>query len=419
MKITFAIALLAAAVFKESQQQSCFQPFEGHQPSRSGHADLYSGQQEFSLNLLNAINKVLPNENLFFSPYSTYHALLMAYFLSGKQTEQYLKKVLRLNPTQEKSDIYAAYKTDKLLTQILSRDLPYEFNSANKFYVEQKVPVKECIFYDFPQELERKDFATSPEAARVSINNWVENITHHMIKDLLPPGTIDAQTDLVLVNAAYFKGLWENKFPPEATKPDVFYVSPTKQITVQMMHVEGTFKHDVSETLRAHILEMPYQGGNISMYIILPPWSNTENSIEATLKKLTLENFKSIVDNEHLIPKTVQVAFPKFSLETTLEMTPILDFLGVGNLFTSNADFSELTSKKVSLGEGVHKARIEINEQGSQAAAATSFFTFRMMGDEDDIVNVTCNKPFIYFIYNRKAKTVLFSGLLKSPPSNQ
>lgn len=99
MKITFAIALLAIAVFKESHQQ-CFPPYVGRQPSKTGHLDLYSGQQEFSLALLSAINKVLPNDNLFFSPYSTYHALLMAYFLSGKQTEQYLKKVLRLNPNQ-------------------------------------------------------------------------------------------------------------------------------------------------------------------------------------------------------------------------------------------------------------------------------------------------------------------------------
>ncbi|CAH1110257.1 unnamed protein product [Psylliodes chrysocephalus] len=417
MKITFAIALLAIAVFKESHQQ-CFPPYVGRQPSKTGHLDLYSGQQEFSLALLSAINKVLPNDNLFFSPYSTYHALLMAYFLSGKQTEQYLKKVLRLNPNQEKSDNYAAYKTEKFLTALLAKNVPYEFKNANKIYVEKGVPVRDCVMNDFPDELELKDFQTNPEAARLDINNWVENITHNMIKDLLPPGTIDTQTNLVLVNAAYFKGLWENKFPPESTRQEVFYVSPTKQISVNMMHVEGTFKHDVSEALGAHILEMPYKGGNISMYILLPPWSDTENSIEMTLKKLTLENFKSVIENDKLIPKTVQVAFPKFSLETTLEMTPILDFLGVGNLFKADADFSALSPQKVSLGEGIHKARIEINEHGSQAAAATAFFTWRMMADEDDNVNFTCNKPFIYLIYNRKAHTVLFSGIYKSPPLN-
>lgn len=144
---------------------------------------------------------------------------------------------------QSKSDFYAAYKTDKFLTQIIARNAPYEFTNANKIYVSDDVPVRECVTYDFPEELEKKAFRTNPEGARVSINNWVENTTHHMIKDLLPPGTIDQTTDLVLVNAAYFKGMWENKFNPELTKQEVFYVNPSKQIMVDMMHLEGTFRY--------------------------------------------------------------------------------------------------------------------------------------------------------------------------------
>lgn len=162
-----------------------------------------------------------------------------------------------------------------------------------------------------------------------------------MIKDLLPPGSIDPTTSLVLVNAAYFKGIWENKFNPNLTKPEIFYVSPTKQIMVDMMHVEGTFRHgssllffywiiyitncltDISETLGAHILELPYQGDNISMYILLPPFSNTEDSIDATLKNLNLDNFKKLVGKDSLISRTVQVALPKFSLETTIELVPV------------------------------------------------------------------------------------------------
>lgn len=99
MKITFAVALVIT-VFCEVSSQQCFRPYSESQPNKNAHADLYSGQQEFSLALLNAINKVMPNENLFFSPYSTYHALLIAYFLSGGQTESYLKKVLRLKESQ-------------------------------------------------------------------------------------------------------------------------------------------------------------------------------------------------------------------------------------------------------------------------------------------------------------------------------
>lgn len=101
--ITIPILLVAIpAIAAQSQQLGCFEPFNQQQPAKQGRSDLYGGQQGFSLALLNAINKVMPNENLFFSPYSTYHALLIAYFMAGGETEAYLKKVLRLDNTVSK-----------------------------------------------------------------------------------------------------------------------------------------------------------------------------------------------------------------------------------------------------------------------------------------------------------------------------
>ncbi|XP_018579836.1 serine protease inhibitor 88Ea-like isoform X2 [Anoplophora glabripennis] len=413
MKITFVVGLLITVFLKDSSQQ-CFPPYASNQPERKTHADLYSGQQGFSLALLNAINKIMPNENLFFSPYSTYHALLIAYFMTGGQTESYLKKVLRLDQSQNKSDIYAAYKTDKFITQVLAKSAPYEFTNANKIYVSDAVPVRDCVVNDFPEELEKKNFKTDAESVRLSINGWVENTTHHMIKDLLPRGTIDETTDLVLVNAAYFKGIWEHKFNPDLTKQEIFYVNPSKQIMVDMMHIEETFKHDVSETLGAHILELPYKGDNISMYILLPPFTNTEDSIEATLKNLTLENFRSVVENDNLISRTVQVALPKFSLETTIELTPVLEYMGVGNLFQPTSDLSVISDEKLSLTDALHKAKIEVNEEGTKAAAATVLFSFRSSRPAEP-AQFICNHPFIYIIYEKVQKAVLFAGIFRRP----
>ncbi|XP_066157837.1 serine protease inhibitor 88Ea-like isoform X2 [Euwallacea fornicatus] len=393
----------------------CFPPYGNNQPAKNAYANLYGGQQDFSLALLNAINKIMPKENLFFSPYSTYHALLIAYFMAGGQTEAYLKKVLRLGENQYKSDIYSAYKLDRFRTRFAANDAaPYEFTSANKIYVSNDTRVRECVMADFPDELELFPFKYDAEGSRLAINRWVENTTHHMITDLLLPGSIDASTSLVLVNAAYFKGIWKNKFNPNLTKPEIFYVSPTKQIIVEMMHVEGTFKHDISETLGAHILELPYQGENISMYILLPPFSNTEDSIDATLKNLNLDNFKKLVEKDSLVPRTVQVSLPKFSLETTIELVPVLESLGVGNLFKENSNFQTLTDEKVSVGEGIHKAKIEINEHGAHAAAATAFLTWRM-SDDEDLIQFRCDKPFIYLIYNAKSHTILFTGVFRRP----
>nr|CAH7717743.1 unnamed protein product [Callosobruchus chinensis] len=395
MQITFALLVVIAAVLRPSTQE-CFPQFAGNQPSRQGRTNLYSGQQEFSLALLHAINKVMPEQNLFFSPYSTYHCLLIAYFLTGNQTEGHLKKVLRLNENESKADIYGAYKTDKFLTQLLARNASYEFTNANKIYVSDGIPINECIINDFPEELERKDFKKDPENARLSINNWVETTTHQMIKDLLPAGTVDTNTDLVLVNAAYFKGMWESRFNPDLTQQEIFYVSPSKQITVDMMHMEGTFKHDVSESLGAHILELPYKGDNISMFILLPPFSNTESSIDTTLKNLNLDSFRSVVENDNLISKKV------------------LEFMGVGDLFQKTSDFSYLSQQHVSVDKSLHKARIEVNEEGTEAAAATVLFTFRSSRPSEP-AQFICNHPFIYLIYDKDQSAVLFAGVFRKP----
>lgn len=144
---------------------------------------------------------------------------------------------------QTKADVYPAYKLDKYATEVRSNKNAYELTNAHKIYVTKNASVRDCLTTIFQQELQKLDFATEPEAARNEINTWVENKTHHMIKDLLPPGSIDKTTDLVLVNAAYFKGIWEHKFDPELTKPEVFYITPSKQTIVDMMHVEATFNH--------------------------------------------------------------------------------------------------------------------------------------------------------------------------------
>lgn len=213
----------------------------------------------------------------------------------------------------------------------------------------------------FKDELEVTKFKKDAEFARNHINQWVEDRTNSMIKNLLPPGSVDTFTDLVLVNAAYFKGMWLKKFNPSETRQEIFYVSPTKQIMVDMMHLEGTFNYgmiktsqitskipfsqltiipfpslmftEVSESLGAHILEMPYQGEDVSMYILLPPFSKTNRALENTLRKLTLQEFTNIIEGKNAFSHTVQVSLPKFSLEQTIELVPVSLFFSIVNFY--------------------------------------------------------------------------------------
>ncbi|KAB0797094.1 hypothetical protein PPYR_09022 [Photinus pyralis] len=409
MKI--ALVLFCSILLRSSYQQ-CLTHNDLKPPHPSGRLLLYSGQQEFSLALLQAINKVTPSGNIFFSPYSTYHALLIAYFLSSHHTEKFLRKTLRLDSSQDKADLFSAYKLDRFTTTMRALNSSYEFTNANRIYVAQQIRLRDCVTNVFAEELFQKDFKSNPERARTEINAWVEQHTHDMIKDLLPAGTIDAATNLVLVNAAYFKGQWESKFDPKDTKPEVFFISPSKQIIVDMMHIETGFNYDVSETLMAHILEMPYEGDDISMYILLPPFSK-EDGVETVLKRLTLDTFRSVV-NESMIARQVKVSLPKFRLEHTVELTPVLEKIGVGDLFQSTANFSVLTDEKVSLGRGLHKARIEVTEEGTKAAAATVLFTFRSSRPLEPAI-FNCNHPFVYLIYSKVEQAILFTGIFRRP----
>lgn len=237
--------LLVITLVQNTLQQCLTRDDSRLRSSQTGHHTLYKGQHDFSLALLKEINKLSTSENLFFSPYSTYHALLLAYFTSASQTEQSLGNALRLNPNQDKIDLMQAYRFDKFLRRASSSapDKSYEFSSANKIYVSSKIPVRSCMEDLFNEELQKLDFENNPTGALQTINGWVETETQGMIRDLIPPDGIDQSTNLVLVNAAFFKGMWEYKFDPSLTQVMVFYVSPSQNTFVPMMTQEGTFNH--------------------------------------------------------------------------------------------------------------------------------------------------------------------------------
>lgn len=215
------------------------------------HEALYHGQQNFSLDLLGQINKrYTSNENVFFSPYSIYHALVMAYFIAANHTETALHKALRFGADHDKVDVLQAYKFEKLKGQ------PYEFSGANRIYASSELHVRDCMKEIFEDELEQINFKKDPLGAVNKINNWVEKQTRGTIQDLLPVDVINEYTSLVLANAAFFKGQWESRFPSEDTQRELFYVTPSESTFVDMMTQEGTFGYGESYSLRFHLRDL-------------------------------------------------------------------------------------------------------------------------------------------------------------------
>ncbi|XP_055702056.1 serine protease inhibitor 88Ea-like [Phlebotomus papatasi] len=381
--------------------------------NKDAKVNLYTGQQAFTLSLLDAINKATPNENVFFSPYSTYHALLLAYFGAKNQTEDNLRKTLKLEWADSKFDVMQAYRIETHERARRSQNSSVEFTSADKLYFAPKVEVKECMKDLFHDELETLDFEKDPEAARETINKWVEDVTKNNIKDILVPGSLSAQTTVVLANAAYFKGSWASKFDPDLTQKEIFYASAEKQTFVDMMSKKGHFNHALNEHLGAHVLEIPYEGDGteMSFLVFLPPF--TPNGLDSVLEKLNPESLQRALDDG--TSREVDLKLPKFSFEKRYEFVPILERMGVGDLFQSTANLAGFSdSHKISLDDAVHKAKIDVDESGSTAAAATVLFSFRSSRPLDPL-QFHCNHPFLFLIYDHRSRAILFSGIYRGP----
>ncbi|EAT39866.1 AAEL008364-PA [Aedes aegypti] len=379
---------------------------------------LYKGESIFTLKLLEAINTATPTENVFFSPYSLYHVLLLAYFGARAETEKMLRNGLELHWTEDKPVVWQAYNIGKKsLAARFSQSGDIQFTSVDKLFFGKQVAIRDCMEDKFFEEIEKLDFEKDADGQRLYINNWVENVTYGEIKDLLIPGSITKQTKLAIANAAYFKGTWQTEFKPEQTKKEIFYVSSERQEFVDMMHVLGTFSHAANEKLGCHVLEMPYKGQDestrISMFVFLPP--AVPNSLEQLLARLTSDTgILSEIVNEG-IPRMVDVKFPKFNIEKTVELKPVLERLGLGKMFENGADFTAFSEKEqIGFDEILQKSKIEVNEKGSTAASSTVLFSFRSSRPVEPAM-FHCNHPFVFLIYDYGTQAVLFNGVYRQP----
>jgi serpin B len=243
----------------------------------------------------------------------------------------------------------------------------------------------------------------------------VEEQTNDKIKDLIPQGTIDALTRLVLTNAIYFKGKWALQFDAKNTKKDDFKVSPGETVKVDMMEQTGKdAKFNYAETENLQALEMPYKGNELSMLVLLPK----EDSIKPLEESLSVEKIGEL--RKQLVEQRIDVYFPKFTFETKYFMVPALTEMGMPTAFspptpTGGADFTGMTAKKeLFITNVIHQAFVKVDEEGTEAAAATAV-----------IVGVTsmplppkefrADHPFIFIIQEKKTGSILFIGKVADP----
>ncbi|XP_049679720.1 heterochromatin-associated protein MENT-like isoform X2 [Accipiter gentilis] len=318
---------------------------------------------------------------------------------------------------KQAENIHSGFK--ELLSAINKPSSTYLLKSANRLYEEKTYPLLpnflQLITSYYNAKPQAVNFKTDAEQARALINSWVENETERKIQDLLPAGSLNSHTVLVLVNAIYFKGNWEKKFLEKNTSEMPFRLSKTKTKPVQMMFLRDEFLMLHETTMKFKIIELPYVENELSMFVLLPDdiHDNT-TGLELVESELTYEKLTEWTKSANMMKAKVDLYLPKLKLEENYDLKSTLSSMGIQNAFDPvQADFTGMSVKKdLFISEVIHKAFVEVNEEGTEAAAATGVLVLR---SKAPTMTFKADHPFLFFIRHNKSQTILFFGRLCSP----
>lgn len=348
--------------------------------------------------------------NLFFSPYSISTALAMTYGGARGETETEMAAVLHLSG--EQAAVHGGFSHLQTQLNAVQEKGNVQLSIANALWAQQGY-----AFLDSFLELTKShygagvrfvDFAGNTEAARVEINTWVEEQTREKIKDLIKQGMLEPATALVLCNAIYFKGNWFSQFEKERTRDADFFVAPEKTVQVSMMNQSTDVKFRRFDGFSA--IELPYTGNALSMVVFLPEQQDGLAVFEDQLKQETVMAW--LADLANTSPSEVSISLPKFKTTCEFELSSALAEMGMPRAF-SDADFSGMTGRKdLFISKVVHKAFVDVNEEGTEAAAATA-----VIMDKASIRPLTFrgDHPFVFLIRDNATGSMLFAGRIVDP----
>ncbi|XP_050581079.1 antichymotrypsin-2-like isoform X4 [Bombus affinis] len=354
--------------------------------------------------------------NLIMSPLSASIGLVMAACGARGNTEAQFRNVLHL-PTSE-SVVTSGYQS---LIDNLNNVKDNKLAVANKAFIATdlnlKPSYKDLTEVYFRSASQLVNFIPNKEAAN-TINSWVEKNTNNLIKELITPDDIDERTKLVLVNAIYFKGQWKNKFNLKLTKDMPFHTSKVEVKNVPTMYRRGKYKYGDLVDLNAKFVVIPYKGDEFSMVIILP---NEIDGLSDVQKKLQNTSLTNILSQGH--EEEVNLWLPKFKMESMLKLNDVLKEMGLTDAFSNRANFSATADGILYISHVIQKAYIEVNEEGSEAAAATAVIESYRMGDiRRPARKFKIDQPFVYYIIktinDEKESDIslsLFSGSVIEP----
>jgi len=374
---------------------------------------LVSGNSAFAFDLYQALRE--EDGNLFYSPYSISLALAMTYAGARSETAEQMADTLQFTLPQDR--LHPAFNSlDIELSQrgegAKGKDgKGFRLNIVNAIWGQEGYKFLseflDVLAENYGAGLRPLDFANAPEESRITINNWVSDQTEGRIEDLIPQGLIDALTRLVLTNAVYFNAAWQNPFNDDMTEAGPFYLLDEGEVTVPMMRQTESFSYAEGDGYQA--IELPYDGRELSMVILLPQ----AGQLEAFEDSLDAQRVDAIV--KELEPRRVALTMPRFEFESGFRLKETLAAMGMPVAFSESADFSGMTGNRdLFIADVVHKAFVSVDEAGTEAAAATAV-VMELTAVPETPVEVTIDRPFVFLIHDMETGTILFLGRIVNP----
>ncbi|KAM6951128.1 antithrombin-III [Aplochiton taeniatus] len=381
--------------------------------------ELSKANSRFAISLFKQLSQDQPRDaNIFMSPLSISTAFAMTKLGACNRTLEQIMNVFEFDTIKEKTSDQVHFFFAKLNCRLYrKKDKTTELVSANRLFGERSLVFNETYQniseLVYGAKLMPLNFKEKPELSRITINEWISNKTHNKIKDTLPQGALDAQTVLVLVNTIYFKGQWKRKFEKENVFKSDFLVSKSKTCQVSMMFQETTFRYGKFMEDKVQLLELPFQGDDITMVLILPfddtPLSQVEENLDLQRLTVWLDSMREI---------SVAVQIPRFRIESSFSLKDKLQAMGLHDLF--NAERASLPGiledggNDLYISEAFHKAFLEVNEEGSEAAGTTAVVaTGRSMNFNREAF--VANRPFLLLIRESTINSMVFTGRVGDP----
>lgn len=367
---------------------------------------LVEGNTRFALNLYSKLAK--EDGNIAFSPLSISIALAMTEAGARETTDAQMRNVLEL----PEGDPHPGFQA--LLSQLKpGEDATFDLALANRLWSAHSLELQKAFVeltgsrYSAP--IERLNFGDS-EAARSTINSWISEQTRDLIPELIPSGVLSGDTRLVLTNAIYFKGSWAYTFKEENTSEQDFF-APSGTVKAPLMQQTRELK--LAQTDDVALLELPYEGDDLSMLVLLPAQNDGLPALEASLTPEMLAQLSQSARNTK-----VKVWLPRFKAESDFELSTVLKSMGMTDAFMGKANFQGIhvdPRESLFISAVIHKAFVEVNEEGSEAAAATAVVMARGAGRPKPPPEFRADHPFLYLIRDNRTQSLLFMGRMLNP----